>query len=243
MEIATELVDAYHLLAYLGLADHTYTHLSCRAVGKQSFYLPVFGLRFEEVALENLLEVGIGERAVISGQDSCINITAYGPHADTYAARPHINAIFHLHTPEIVAVSAHPDGLLPISQWALHFYERLSYYAYDSLLTERHQSLKLLEALGPSQVLLMRHHGALILGRTIAEALYYTYHLQQACKTQCLTLASCREPLLIPPEIAEKSSRDLLSFEQDLGKRDWAAWRRLLQQEKLSSPIRERYFS
>lgn len=230
--ITDELIDAYHLLSYWGLDDHTYTHLSCRNEKSESFYLPIFGLRFDEVQQSDLLEIGIKERAVIRGQDSEVNITAYGLHADTYAVRNDSQAIFHIHTPEIVAVSVHPHGLMPLSQWALHFYEKISYYSYDSLLLDKSQSTGMLEALGSAPVMLMRHHGALILGRTIAEAVYYTYHLQQACRTQCLILSSCQNPLTIPPKVAEKSCNDLLSFEKNLGQRDWVAWRQLLKKNR-----------
>lgn len=231
--ITDELIDAYHLLAYWGVDDHTYAHLSCRKENTERYYLPVFGLRFDEVQKTDLLEIGIKERAVVSGQDSEVNITAYGLHADTYAVRNEAKAIFHIHTPEIVAVSAHINGLMPLSQWALHFYEKISYYSYDSLLLNKSQSSGMLEALGLAPVMLMRHHGALILGRSIAEAVYYTYHLQQACRTQCLILASSHSPLTVPSNIAVKSSKDLLSFEKNLGERDWAAWRRLLKKRDL----------
>lgn len=233
---AQELMMAYHLLAHLKLDDHTYTHLSCRTLAQKSFYLARFGLRFEEVGIEDMLEVGIKERAVICGQDSAINITAYGLHADTYAARPSCQAIFHIHTPEMVAVSAHPEGLMPLSQWALHFYEKVAYYSYDSLLLEQQQSVAMLQALGQAPVMLMRHHGALILGRTIAEAVFFTYHLQQACRAQCLILSSCANPLRVPAKLAEKSRNDLLSFEKNLGQRDWLAWQRLLLKEKTKKP-------
>jgi ribulose-5-phosphate 4-epimerase/fuculose-1-phosphate aldolase len=226
--LAKELVCAYHVLARLGLDDHTYTHLSCRTEHRDRFYLPVFGRRFEEVSLEHLLEIGIKQRAVLKGCDTTVNITAYGLHADTYAAREEVNVIFHLHTPEIVAVSANPLGLRPVSQWALHFYGRISYYDYDSLLLEQEQSQPLIKALGPNNVLLMRHHGALILGRTVAEAVYYTHHLQKACVTQCLVARSCAQPLEVPHDMAQRSAHDLLSFEEHLGERDWQAWKRLI---------------
>lgn len=231
-DLAQELIDAYHLLALWGLDDHTYTHLSCRLSQHPRFYLPRFGIRFEEACLADLLEVGIEERTVVAGTDTTINTTAYGLHADVYARYPRWRALFHLHTPEMVAVSAHPEGLLPLSQWALHFYERVGYYKYDSLLLEPEQSQPLLEALGSAPVLFLRHHGVLIAGRTIAEAVYYTHHLQQACRTQCLILSSTASPVPISRRVAEKSVRDLLGFEEHLGQRDWQAWKRYLQRHR-----------
>ena len=77
--------------------------------------------------------------------------------------------------------------------------------------------------------MLMRNHGALTCGKTLKESLFYLYHLEQACKTQCLAL-SMQQPLVFPAhEVCEKAVEDLLGFEKDLGARDWAAWVRKLE--------------
>lgn len=77
--------------------------------------------------------------------------------------------------------------------------------------------------------MLLRNHGAITCGKTIHEAMFYTYHLEQACKTQCLLNSTKEQELIIPSvEICKQTVKDLLSFEEDLGKRDWAAWLRLV---------------
>lgn len=127
-----DLAYAYRILAYLGLDDHTYTHLSIRAADPAFFHIYPFGSRFEEVTAESLLTVSqTGE--VREGEESHINRTGYIIHGSLYQARPDIQAIFHIHTPAIVAVSALEEGLLPLSQWALHFYGKIAYHDYDSL--------------------------------------------------------------------------------------------------------------
>jgi ribulose-5-phosphate 4-epimerase/fuculose-1-phosphate aldolase len=76
--------------------------------------------------------------------------------------------------------------------------------------------------------MLLRHHGLLTAGATLQEALFYTYHLQKACQTQCLVL-SMNQPYLTPsPDVCEKAVHDLLSFEKNLGERDWLAWKRVV---------------
>lgn len=77
-------------------------------------------------------------------------------------------------------------------------------------------------------VMLMCNHGSITCGQTIQEAMFYTYHLEQACKTQCLTLAMNRELSIPSEEICSKAVKDLLSFEGNLGERDWHAWVRLI---------------
>lgn len=225
--IRTQLAQAYRILAHLGMDDHTYTHLSARASDGISYYIYPFGLRFEEVTPECLLHVSL-DGQILDGVEAHYNRTGFMIHGAIYQARPDLNAIFHVHTPEMVAVSALREGLLSISQWALHFYERVAYHAYDSLVLDQAQAPRLIQDLGDKSVMLMRHHGAVTAGKTLHEALFYLYHLQQACKTQCLTLAQGREVVQIPAAMCQKAVADLLTFEEDLGRRDWDAWVRCI---------------
>ena len=226
--VKKDLAAAYQILAYLKLDDHTYTHLSARDRNDpNAFYIYPFGLRFEEVTPDNLLKVSL-DGNIIEGSEYQYNRTGYVLHGGIYANRPDIQAIFHLHTPDTVAVSALEEGLLPINQWALHFYNRVGYHAYDSLALNEQQAHLLTVDLADHFVLFLRNHGFITCGRTIQEAMFYTYHLQKACETQCKILSMGKKVITPAKEICEKSVRDLLTFEKNLGERDWAAWVRFL---------------
>lgn len=228
-QIKHNLSAAYNLLAMLGLDDHTYTHLTHRSPEQDTFYMLPFGLKFAQVTPQNLLTVNL-EGDIIAGHEAIYNITGYQTHGAIYKKRKDIQAIFHLHTPHMVAVASMQRGLLPISQWALHFYDQINYHNYDSLVTQQHQGEQLTHDLADKMVLLMRNHGAIITGKTIHEAMFYTHHLELACKTQCLALATGEQLVIPSPSTCTRSSQTLLAFEQDLGKRDWHAWMWQLQQ-------------
>lgn len=223
MNLRRDLAYAYQILASLGLDDHTYVHLSIRAEDGNSYYIYPFGLCFEEVTPECLLRVAL-DGEILEGTEYQYNRTGYVIHGAIYRKRLDIHAIFHIHTPEIVAVSALKEGVQPLSQWALHFYDRIAYHSYNSLALEESQGKNLVEDLKDKFVLLMRNHGSLTCGKTIQEAMFYTYHLQQACKTQCLALSMNQELIVPDKATCEKTVKDLLSFEADLGARDWQAW-------------------
>lgn len=229
-DIKRELAQAYQILSHLGLDDHTYTHLSARAAEGDAFYIYPFGLRYDEVTPENLMKV-LFDGTVVEGQESQYNQTGYVIHGSLYQVRPDIKAMIHTHTPATVAVSAMEAGLMPISQWALHFYNRVGYHDYDSLALNESHGARLERDLGGQYTLLLRNHGALTCGRTMQEAMFYTYHLEKACVAQCMTLATQQKLLIPSPEVCEKSVQDLLTFEADLGRRDWNAWVRLLKQK------------
>lgn len=221
-----KLAQAYQILAMLGLDDHTYTHLSHRSY-RDSFWIYPFGVMFEEVTENKLIEVSF-DGEILQGEEFQYNRTGYVIHGEIYKARKDINAIFHLHTPEIVAVSACQNGLLPISQWALHFYDKISYHNYDSLALDSSQGNEMVSDLGANFNMLLRNHGSITSGRTIEEAMFYTYHLQKACETQYLALSMNQDLVLPSEEICKRAVHDLLSFEENLGQRDWLAWVRKL---------------
>ena len=235
------LAYAYRILAFLGLDDHTYTHLSIRAADPSCFHIHPFGSRFEEAVAESFLTISqTGD--IVEGQECHLNQTGYIIHGAIYQARPDVQAIFHIHTPAIVAVSALKEGLLPLSQWALHFYGRVAYHDYSSLVLDPEtQGRKLAQDLADKYTLLLRHHGSITCGRTIQEALFYTYHLQKACEAQCLALSMNREIALPSPSVCQQAVHDLLNFEEDLGARDWAAWVRTVERANGSDKTASRY--
>jgi ribulose-5-phosphate 4-epimerase/fuculose-1-phosphate aldolase len=230
-QIRQHLAAAYRLVAHFCYDDLTFAHLSARVPGKNAFYIQPFGLLFEEVTASSLLMVDF-DGNVLEGEEYQYNKTGYVIHGGVYKNRPDLNAVFHLHTENGIAVSAMPEGLLPISQWALHFYDRVSYHDYNSLALDstKHED-PITRDLGENKVMFMRNHGTLLCGETIHEAYIYLHHLERACKTQVIAMAA-HDNLIMPNEqLCQKTVRDLLAFEPDIGKRDWTALLRMLQRK------------
>ena len=226
-QLRQELADAYQIIAAWGMDDSTYAHISVR-VDADHFLIMPFGLLFEEVTPERLILVNMAGK-VIEGKESHYNPTGHTIHGSIYQARPDLKAIYHLHTPASIAVASTPGGLLPLSQWALHFYGQVAYGEYDSLVLEGHsQGVTLAQELGDKKVILLKNHGLITCGETLYEGLFYVHHLEQACQTQAFS----HEPKdgwdLPSHEVCVKTNRDLLNFEENLGKRDWDAYVRIL---------------
>jgi ribulose-5-phosphate 4-epimerase/fuculose-1-phosphate aldolase len=225
------LAAAYRLIAYFGYDDLTFSHLSARVPGKEAFFIQPFGLLFEEVTASSLLTVDF-DGNVLEGKEYQYNRTGYVIHGSIYKNRPDLNAVFHLHTVSGIAVSAMPEGLLPISQWALHFYGNVAYHNYNSLAldTAEHED-PLAKDLGNKKVMFLRNHGTLICGETIHEAFIFTNHLENACKTQVAAMASQQKLIMPDAATCEKTVKDLINFEKDIGQRDWQALLRLLERQ------------
>lgn len=223
-----DLKLAYRIFAHLGWDDMTYTHISARIPGADTYFIQPFGTLFEEVEPECLIELSMDGKAV-HDVHSQFNHTGYVIHGSIYNSRPDINAIIHLHTVDSVAVSAMQEGLMPISQFALHFYEKLSYHEYGSLALHFHgQGDQVATDLGKNKAMLLNNHGSLTCGANLAEATLYAYFLEKACQVQVRALGSGKNVLTPSSEICRKAAQDLRNFEPDFGARDWQAWRRKL---------------
>lgn len=232
-----QLAAAYRLLADQKMDDLTYTHLSARLPDADSYFIYPFGLLFEEVTASNLLKVSL-EGDVLEGSESQYNQTGYVIHGSIYKQRPDINAVFHLHTPAGIAVSAMESGLLPLSQFSMHFYNRLAYHAYDSLaLDYKRQGEQLARDLGDKKAMLLVNHGTLTCGGTIHEAYLYMHFLEQSCRVQCAALAGSQQVILPPHKVCEQAAQDVRNFEEDFGIRDWNALLRRV--ERLDPSYRE----
>ena len=185
-KLREDLAYAYKFCARLKLDDLTYTHISARQADSENYFIYPFGLLYEEVTPESLLNVYLNG-GVISGKESQYNKTGYVIHGNIYKHRSDINAIFHYHTPASVAVSAMKNGLMPISQWALHFYNQVAYMPYDSLALDfEQQGMDFVKALGNKKIMFLENHGVITCGETIQEAFFYAYHLERHAKRNVL---------------------------------------------------------
>jgi ribulose-5-phosphate 4-epimerase/fuculose-1-phosphate aldolase len=225
-EVKQALVFAHRLFAAMGWDDLTYTHLSARHPERASYFIMPFGFLFEEVTMDHLLEVDF-DGQILNHPEHAYNPTGHVIHGAVYQARSDVHVVFHAHTPDNIAVASMKDGLLPLSQWALLFYERWHFHAYDALsLKLEKEGARLVEDLGQATLLLMRNHGSLIVGQSIAEVFYYQYHFEMACRTQCQLLALNQSYVMPDEACCRKSAEQLHAFEQHNGMRDWMALKR-----------------
>jgi ribulose-5-phosphate 4-epimerase/fuculose-1-phosphate aldolase len=182
--IRVDLAAAYRLVALEGWDDLIYSHISASVPQEPGhFLINPFGLRFEEVTASNLVK--INERAEVIGDSAhAVNVTGFALHAALHAARPDAVCVLHLHESAAIAVSAQAAGLLPLSQHALRFEGELAYHDYEGLAFSPPEGESLSRAIGARTACLLRNHGLVVLGRTVAEAYVLAATLIKACRIQ-----------------------------------------------------------
>ncbi|WP_417621272.1 class II aldolase/adducin family protein [Parasphingorhabdus sp.] len=182
------LAAAYRLIALFGWDDHVATHLSAR-LPDGSYLLNPFGLMFEEITASSLIRVDM-EGNVISPPDVSLNVAGYTVHSGVLGARDDIHCAIHLHTHDGVAVSALEEGFLPLSQTALLIHSDIAYHEFEGVVAQKDERERLGRDLGAKNLMILRNHGTLAVGETIADAFYRIYTLEWCCTTQMRALAS-----------------------------------------------------
>ena len=221
------LAACYRLCALNQWDDLIYTHISAVISGEPDHYLiNPFGMQFDEITASSLLKVNV-QGELLPNQSGKVNPTGFAIHGAIHRARPDANCVMHLHNTAGIAVSVQRDGLLPLSQHAMRFMGHLGYHAYEGLALTESEGARLVTHLGSYPAMLLRNHGTLTVGRTIAEAYVVMATLIKACEIQVAALSS---PNLITPEpeIVAKAAADLHDFGAEEGALEWPALLRKL---------------
>ncbi len=232
-----DLAACYRAFVQYGWTDLIFTHLSARVPGHSDQYLiNPYGLLFHEITASSLIKVSF-DGEVIAG-DYPYNDAGHAIHTAILKARPDINVALHSHTRAGMAVSCMQEGLLPISQQAGEVVELVCYHDYGFADEDNQDECgRLGEDIADKWLMIMHNHGLLSVGRSVAEAFFYLYTLENACKVQVDVMSSGATPKHIDAEslrqLAEYS-RPKAEDPNDSATRCWQALVRQLDQQDAS---------
>jgi ribulose-5-phosphate 4-epimerase/fuculose-1-phosphate aldolase len=204
-----DLAAAYRLVALYGWDDLIFTHISARVPGAEHhFLLNPYGMMFDEVTASSLVKVDLAGNKVTESP-YFINPAGFTIHSAVHAAREDALCVMHLHTDYGIAVSAQKNGLLPISQQAMVALASLAYHDYEGLALNEAEKPRLVADLDDKTSMILRNHGLLTVGRTVAEAFLSMFLLERACKIQILAQSGSGALAPIPDPIIERVSSQL----------------------------------
>ena len=227
-QVRVERATLHRLYVHFGWTDLIYTHLTARMPGEPGHYLiKPDHLMMDEVCASNLLVVDM-DGNLVSG-DHPPNEAGHLIHTAVLKARPEINFIAHTHSRAGAAVSCMADGLLPLSQHANMVIPTIAYHDYQDVTNAADECEALARDIGDKFLMVMRNHGLLSLGRSVAECFYYLYYLEMACKIQVDVLASGRDMVLASDDIVNGLYEGSgAPANEPVGTRVWPAMLRLL---------------
>ncbi|WP_218572688.1 class II aldolase/adducin family protein [Pseudomonas sp. R-28-1W-6] len=183
-----DLAAAYRLAALFGWDDTIYTHFSVRLPGvAPRFLINPFGLLFEEIRASDLIVVDM-EGRVLEGEAD-YNIAGFTIHSAMHMARGDAHCVLHTHTLAGMAVAAADNGLAQLNQISAEFHRRVGYHGYEGIALDLGERERLVASLGDNIALILRHHGLLSVGASVADAFYVMYYLNKACEIQLAAAA------------------------------------------------------
>lgn len=232
-ELREDLAAAYRLIALFGMTDLVFTHLSVRLPGAGNrFLVNPYGLLFEEITASNLVEVDpSGESAQSTTWP--VNPAGFVIHSAVHMQVHDAACVMHTHTISGMTVAAQANGLLPLNQISMEFLDRVAIHDYEGVAADDNLSERerLVRDLGDRPCMILRNHGLLTVGRTVAEAFYRMYYLDQACRIQ-VAAQSTGVPLSMPSLETQARTRAQSTDEQNIGWLPWQALRRKLDREQ-----------
>src|SRR5712691_117305 len=204
-----DLAAAYRLVALHGWDDLIFTHISARVPGEDHhFLLNPYGMMLDEITASSLVKIDLeGNKVMESPQ--FINPAGFTIHSAVHAAREDALCVMHLHTRHGIAVSAQKNGLLPLSQQAMFALSSLAYHDYEGLALDVEEKPRLVSDLGDKKFMILRNHGLLTIGRTVAEAFLGMFLLERACEIQILAQSGGGELSMIPEPIVDRVASQL----------------------------------
>jgi len=193
-----DLAACYRLTALHGWDDLVFTHISARVPGPgHHFLINPYGMTFDEITASSLVKIDLDGRKVEPSPHE-VNPAGFTIHSTIHAAREDAICVMHLHTHDGVAVSAQRDGVLPISQQSMVVLSSLAYHDYEGIALVDDERPRLVRDLADRDYLMLRNHGLLTVGDSVATAFLNMYMFQSVCAIQLRAQSGGGELLRVP---------------------------------------------
>ena len=200
-----DLAAAYRLVAHFGWEDLVFTHITARVPGRDDeFLINPYGMFFDEITASSLVKIDTHGNK-LDDSPYGVNPAGFVIHSAIHAARHDARCVLHTHTVNGVAVSAQRDGLLPLSQHAMSVLGSLGYHDFEGPALNDEEKPRLVADLGDRRHLILRNHGLLTVGETVAEAFVAMYYLETSCAIQVRAQAGGGELIPVPKAIIDSS--------------------------------------
>lgn len=206
-QLRCDLAACYRLVALYGWSDLVFTHISAKLPASVSgaahhFLINPYGLMFDEITASSLVKVDDTCNKVIDTPFP-VNPAGFVIHSAVHEARPDALCVLHTHTRAGVAVSAQAGGVLPISQQSTFVLGSLAYHAYEGVAFRDDEKPRLQADLGKANFLMLRNHGLLVVGKSIADAFLSMYTFENTCRIQVDAQSGGAELIQVNPLIVK----------------------------------------
>ncbi|MEO8671108.1 MAG: class II aldolase/adducin family protein [Tahibacter sp.] len=208
-QLRVDLAAAYRVVARFGWDDLVFTHISARVPGADHhFLINPYGLLFDEITASSLVKIDLAGNKVLESPYP-VNPAGFTIHSAIHEKRDDAQCVMHCHSINGIAVSAQRQGVLPISQQSIFVLSSLGYHDYEGVALNADEKPRLVRDLGENTFLMLRNHGLLTVGATIADAFLSMYIFESTCMIQVRAqgggeLVSVPQPILDGARMMQK---------------------------------------
>ena len=233
-----DLAACYRLMDHYGMTDMIYNHITLRIPGTHHLLINLYGLTYKEITASSLMKIDVDGNILWKPEsDYGINQAGYVIHGAVHRARPNVDSVIHTHTRAGMAISSMKCGLLPLNQTSIRFYGHLAYHAYEGPALDLGEQERLVRDLGEHDAMILKAHGLLSCGATIAQTFNTIHQLELACRAQVDAMAARTELEIPSPEILAATARLYQpGVRRPFGVMEWPAMIRMLETESKTSP-------
>ncbi|HEY2707635.1 MAG TPA: class II aldolase/adducin family protein [Caulobacteraceae bacterium] len=225
-----DLAACYRLIDLYGMSDLIANHVSVRVPGEPGhFLINPYGLLYDEMTASSMLKIDLDGNVIAQPPfDYGVNRAGFVIHAAIHRARHDVDCVIHTHTAAGMAVSSLECGLLPLNQTAMRF-AHCAYHDYEGVVLDLTEQERLAADLGDHDLMILRNHGLLVVGQTIAQAFNHIHRAELSCRTQLMAMA-CGTPLhSAPTQVIEATFQAYQpNVRRPFGVLDWPALLRKL---------------
>ena len=216
-QIRVDLAAAYRLVALFGWDDLVFTHISARIPGRHDeFLINPYGLLFDEITASSLVRVDMHGNK-LDDTPFPVNPAGFTIHSAVHGARHDAQCVLHVHSLNGIAVSAQKGGILPLSQQSIFVLSSLGYHDYEGVALRDDEKPRLVADLGAHNFLMLRNHGLLTVGASVADAFVAMYLFESVCTIQVRAQAGGGELISVHPQIIATAREQAAAVTQGLG--------------------------
>jgi ribulose-5-phosphate 4-epimerase/fuculose-1-phosphate aldolase len=199
------LAASYRLVAHYGWEDLVFTHITMRVPGADDqFLINPYGVLFDEITASNLVKIDL-HGTTLDDSPFPVNPAGFVIHSAIHAARHDAKCVFHTHTLNGMAVSTQRAGLQPISQHSIFVLPSLGYHDFEGVATRDDEKPRLVADLGDNTHLILRNHGLLTVGESVADAFMAMYYLETSCAIQVRAQSGGGELIPVPKDVIDSA--------------------------------------
>ena len=185
-----QLAACYRIFDQLGWTEMIFNHITLRVPGPEKLFLiNPFGLHYREITASSLVLIDLEGNPVRESQWP-VNRAGFVIHSAIHGHVEQAQCVMHTHTTTGMAVASLKDGLSPTNFYAAQLHGQVAYHDFEGITVEAGEQERLVRSVGGKRAVILRNHGLLAWGPSVAEAFMMLWTLQRACDVQIASAAA-----------------------------------------------------